>query len=161
VLSRTCQRHWEVSAGMRLERSELLEHPEIIADGPSLGDLPILEAVHRGEVAKVGARLGRKTHEVSAGPVSPAPSKLDDVVTLGDHNALIPVLACHLMTALRLKELARPSQARRSARRQRVIDHVGRTQVVQLTEICCPQERIESLQDLPVVLRAHGVSVHR
>ena len=65
------------------------------------------------------------------------------------------------MTALRLKELARPSQARRSARRQRVIDHVGRTQVVQLTEICCPQERIESLQDLPVVLRAHGVSVHR
>ena len=151
----------EVSAGMRLERSELLEHPEIIADGPSLGDLPILEAVHRGEVAKVGARLGPKTHEVSAGPVSPSPSKLDDVITHSDHNELIPVLTCHLMTPLRLKELARPSQARRSAGRQRVIDHVGLTQVVQLTEILSPQERIESFENPPVVFRTHGVIVHR
>ena len=141
---------------MGAERTQLLQHPEVVADGPSLGDLPILEAVHRGEVPKVGARLGRKTHEVSAGPVSPSPSKLDDVVTLGDHNELIPVLTCHLMTPLRLKELARPSQARRPARRQRVIDHVGFTQVVQLTEILSPEESIESLQDLPVVLRTQG-----
>jgi hypothetical protein len=146
---------------MGAERTQLLQHPEVVADGPTLGDLPILEAVHRGEVPKVGATLDRKTHEDSAGPVSPSPSKLDDVITHSDHNELIPVLTCHLMTPLRLKELARPSQARRSAGRQRVIDHVGLTQVVQLTEIVSPQERIESLQDLPVVFRTHGVSVHR
>jgi len=146
---------------MGVERAQLLQHPEVVADGPTLGDLPILEAVHRGEVAKVGARLGRETHAVSAGPVSASPAKLDHVVTLGDHNELVPVLTCHLMTPLCLKELARPRQARRSARRQRVIDHVGLTQVVQLTEILSPQERIESFENPPVVFRTHGVIVHR
>jgi len=81
------------------------QHPEIIADGPSLGDLPILEAVHRSEVANVGAGLGRNPHEVAAGPISTSSTKLHDVITVGDHDELVPVLACHLVTAVGLQEL--------------------------------------------------------
>lgn len=63
------------------------------------------------------------------------------------------------MTALGLEELTCAGQARRSVRRQRVIHHVGITQLVQLVEVFSPQQRVEPFENLPIVLRTHNHSL--
>src|SRR5690349_7984945 len=83
------QQPWRPDRPLR-DASQLLEHGEVITDGPPFGDARVAQSVGEGDVA--GADPGGQVEpaERAAGPLQFASTELDHDVVLGDDDRLGP-----------------------------------------------------------------------
>src|SRR5580704_19413054 len=121
----------------RMNRTELHQHGEVVADRPAFGDTPGCQPVGKGRVPDVGARGSVEPAEPAAWPVMLARAELHHHVILGDDERLHPSGTVHV-TLSRPEELTCPRQARRTAGRESMIDHVRHAQRDQPGQIAAP-----------------------
>src|SRR5262249_10275562 len=127
-----------------------------VADGPTLGDPAVVEAVHRGEVPRESTCGRVDAHEAPALPPAACDAELHDDVALADDGHLVPRVFGELVPADRLEVLAGSSEPARPAGSKSVVDHVGRAERLEPGDVIGGDHLVELSKQLLVGRDAHG-----
>src|SRR5664280_1137541 len=122
--------------------TELYQHAQVVPDCPSFRNAPLHEAVDENSVSGVGAAWDIETSEGTAGPLGLADAELDDEVVFGHNDRPEPAAAGVALS--RREELPGALPAVALVRRQRVIDNVRTTELVEFAGIPTGSECFET-----------------